>query len=64
MWETVACEVRENGGQILTEMDVSRFRVENNRITAAEAVDSLGRTHVFPGEYFFSTMPVRELAMH
>jgi protoporphyrinogen oxidase len=61
MWETVAREVRENGGQILTKMDVSRFRVENNRITAAEAVDSLGRTHVFPGEYFFSTMPVRDL---
>jgi protoporphyrinogen oxidase len=62
MWEHVAREVEQAGGQVLTQMEVRRVELAGNRVTAVEAVDRrTGRAQVFSADYFFSTMPVQQL---
>ncbi len=64
MWEEVARRVREMGGEIHTGLRVSTVRTEGDSLRIA-GVDT---TRVdrspgpsFEGDFFFSTMPVREL---
>jgi protoporphyrinogen oxidase len=61
MWETVARKIREKGGLIHCGIDVRGVRVEQNRIVAVNGVDGTGALREFTGDYFFSTMPVKEL---
>ncbi|MGD0506889.1 MAG: hypothetical protein ABSA27_03785 [Terriglobales bacterium] len=61
MWETVARKIREKGGVIHCGIDVLGLRVEQNRIVAVTGVDGTGAPREFTGDYFFSTMPVKEL---
>jgi protoporphyrinogen oxidase len=62
MWEHVAREVEQAGGQVLTNVEVRRVELAGDRVTAVEAVDrQTGRARVFPADYFFSTMPVQQL---
>jgi protoporphyrinogen oxidase len=62
MWETVAQEILHRGGRIVQHQRVSRIEVEGERITAVEAVDPRnGQTTRYPGDWFFSTMPVKDL---
>jgi len=62
MWEHVAREVAQLGGQVLTNHEVRRLEVAGNRVTAVEAVDvATGRPRVFRADHFFSTMPVQQL---
>lgn len=61
MWETVARKIREKGGVIHCGIDVRGLRVKQNRIVAVTGVDGTGAPREFAGDYFFSTMPVKEL---
>jgi protoporphyrinogen oxidase len=62
MWETVSEQIVSQGGRIVQRQRVSKIRVEGERIVAVEAVDSrTGETAVYRGDWFFSTMPVKEL---
>jgi protoporphyrinogen oxidase len=61
MWETVAEKVRRLGGEILTGLDVRGLRCEGNRVAAVRGTDSSGAEWQFVGDYFFSTMPIKEL---
>ncbi len=61
MWETVAQKVLEMGGEIHTQFDVRGLRCEGNRIVGVTGVDAQGNERDFSGDYFFSTMPVKEL---
>jgi protoporphyrinogen oxidase len=62
LWEEVARQVQEMGGQILMHKEVSRITGSSNSISAIEITDSqTGKKEVLEGDYFFSTMPVREL---
>ena len=62
MWEQVAREVTELGGQVLTNLEVRRLEVAAGRVTAVEAVDlATGGSQVFRADHFFSTMPVQQL---
>lgn len=62
MWETVAAEVKEMGGEIHTGWLVDRILRDGNRITGIEARhQETGDRRVFEGDYFFSTMPIKEL---
>ncbi|MFC5863874.1 NAD(P)/FAD-dependent oxidoreductase [Acidicapsa dinghuensis] len=61
LWEHVADIVRENGGEIHFGLKVDRIRVENDRVVAIEAIDEAGQRTTWTGDYFFSTMPVRDL---
>ncbi len=62
LWEEVARQVKEMGGEILTGHLVSRIEHVDGRITAVEARNAAsGEPRRFEGDYFFSTMPVKDL---
>ena len=62
MWETVAEQVKEGGGQVLTSWSVDKILTEGDRVTGVEASNSkTGEQRIFKGDYFFSTMPMKEL---
>jgi len=62
MWETVAAEVVARGGRIVTGAEVRRLHLDGNRVTHVEVADSAtGQATLFSGDFFFSTMPVKEL---
>lgn len=62
MWECVADQVKGGGGEIHMETAAQNLLVDGNRIVGVEAKDkNSGETRVFTGDYFFSTMPMRDL---
>ncbi len=61
LWEHVAELVQENGGEIQVGITVDRVHVHGQRVTSIEGVDASGKRFEFAGDYFFSTMPVRDL---
>ena len=62
LWEYVAETVQKDGGTVKMRMAVDRIHTDGNRITAVEAVnEQTGERTRIEGDYFFSTMPVKEL---
>ncbi|MEP6746180.1 MAG: NAD(P)/FAD-dependent oxidoreductase [Bacteroidota bacterium] len=63
MWETVAEEVARLGGTILLNTTVAALHGDGaNQLTKIDARDnSTGQTISFEADYFFSSMPVKEL---
>jgi protoporphyrinogen oxidase len=61
LWEHVADLVRGAGGQIDFGIQIDRIHLDGNRIKAIEGVDEAGARVSFAGDYFLSTMPVRDL---
>jgi protoporphyrinogen oxidase len=63
MWEEVARKVTEKGGEILCGWRVEQLEHdEQGRIAAVWAANiASGERRRFAGDFFFSTMPVREL---
>ena len=62
MWEEVARQVKEKGGQILTGWSVNRIEHDSQgQVTAINATHRDGETRRFEGAHFFSTMPIKEL---
>ncbi len=61
LWERVAELVRAGGGQIYLGVSVDRIRVEGNKVVAVEGINQDGQRAIYSGDYFFSTMPVRDL---
>ena len=58
----VARQIKEMGGEILTGYLVNRIEHNQRCITAVEARNAnTGEIHKFDGDYFFSTMPVKDL---
>ena len=62
MWTETACKVRKLGGEIRTSQRVDGIVTEDNRVNAIRVTDlNTGRQELLEGDYFFSTMPVKEL---
>jgi len=61
LWEHAAGLVREAGGEIHMGLAVDRLHVEDGKLISIEAIDDRGERLTFAGDYFFSTMPVRDL---
>ena len=61
LWEHVADLIRAQGGEIHMGWKVNRVHCEGKRVISVEAVSATGERRTFAGEYFFSTMPMREL---
>jgi protoporphyrinogen oxidase len=64
LWEHVAELVQQKGGEIHMGWKVDRLNFaegEPLRVTSIEAVNQTGERRTFAGDYFFSTMPMREL---
>jgi protoporphyrinogen oxidase len=61
LWEHVASKVVGGGGEIHLGWKVARIHTEGKRVLSVDAVSDAGELRSFPGDYFFSTMPVRDL---
>jgi protoporphyrinogen oxidase len=61
LWEHAADVVREGGGEIHFGIRIDRINVEGNRVASVEGVNEAGERMKYEGDYFFSTMPVRDL---
>jgi len=61
MWEIVAEKVIKAGGEIITEFNVDRIHLEGDRVVSISGTDGKGVRREFHGDYFFSTMPIKEL---
>jgi len=60
MWQTVAEKIIEKGGEIYFNQDVTEVLTENNLLKSV-STGSAGEKKIYPGDYFISTMPVKEL---
>jgi protoporphyrinogen oxidase len=61
MWEEVTRKIREMGGTVVMEQRVRGIQARAGCITGVTAIDRQGNSQVYEGDYFFSTMPVRDL---
>ena len=68
LWEHVAELIQQKGGEIHMGWKVDKLNfaegaggAEPLRVVSIEAVHESGERRTFAGEYFFSTMPMREL---
>ncbi len=62
MWEEVARIIREKGGEIHFHHQVTGFDIEKNKIKTAYVKDlKTGVEKRVKGDYYFSTMPVKDL---
>jgi len=62
MWETVAEDVKAMGGKMLMGYKAIRFDTRDDRILSVVAFDKAsGREQTIKADYFFSTMPVKDL---
>jgi protoporphyrinogen oxidase len=61
LWEHVAGLVREKGGEVLLGWKVDGIHCDGERVISVDVVNEAGERRTFAGEYFFSTMPMREL---
>ena len=66
LWERVAELIEDSGGEIRMKWRVSEIHVDTDsdgvdRVTSIEAIDPKGKKVEIAGDYFFSTMPIREL---
>jgi protoporphyrinogen oxidase len=61
LWEHAADLVCRDGGEIRFGIQVDRINVREHCVVSVEGVDGSGQRVTFTGDYFFSTMPVRDL---
>ncbi len=61
LWEYTAGLVRQQGGEMHMGIAIDRIHVDGDKVTAVEGVNKGGERVTFAGDYFFSTMPVRDL---
>jgi protoporphyrinogen oxidase len=62
LWEYVAADVKAKGGVVTKGWNVKILFTDGFRVTAAEAVHGeTGERTRFEADYFFSTMPIKEL---
>jgi protoporphyrinogen oxidase len=61
LWEHVADLIREKSGQIHMGWKVDRIHCDGAQVLSIDAVNAQGERQTFAGDYFFSTMPMREL---
>ena len=61
LWEHVAGLVKKGGGDIHLGIQIDRINVEGNKVISVEGLNGAGERLTYAGDYFFSTMPVRDL---
>ncbi|MCU0558962.1 MAG: NAD(P)/FAD-dependent oxidoreductase [Desulfobacterales bacterium] len=64
MWEEVAKRISAKGGELHLRHKVIGLKQKNDLIVGALAMDrSAGKTRLWSGDYFFSSMPLRDLIL-
>jgi len=61
MWEAVARKVKAMGGEIITNFSVTGVHCRGHKVIGVSGIDASGQERRFDGDYFFSTMPIKEL---
>jgi protoporphyrinogen oxidase len=61
LWEYAAELVKNGGGEIHLGIQIDRINVAGNKIVSVEGVNEAREKVTYKGDYFFSTMPVRDL---
>jgi protoporphyrinogen oxidase len=62
MWETVARIIEEKGGVIIKNSEVIKLNISKNQVNELSYLSHITNlTHTIMGDYFFSTMPVKDL---
>jgi protoporphyrinogen oxidase len=61
LWEEVAREVEQRGGEVHLRSRVSGVELDRGRVVAVSVEDSGGRRRRVPCDYLISTMPLRDL---
>ncbi|MCP3960821.1 MAG: NAD(P)/FAD-dependent oxidoreductase [bacterium] len=61
MWEVVEKRLREKGAEVRTGFNVTGLVTDGKRVTAVTATSEDGEEHTISGDYFFSTMAVKDL---
>lgn len=61
LWETVADEVKRLGGEIVMDSKVTGVNVQDGRVTGVEVEQKGSDPCSYECDYFFSTMPVKDL---
>lgn len=62
MWEEVARQVQMKGGEILMQQEIIHVQTEGDKVTSATVKDlRTGELKTIKCDYFFSSMPVRQL---
>jgi protoporphyrinogen oxidase len=61
LWEHVAEKVIAMGGEIHLGLKVDAIHTEGDRVVALEAINDAGQHERFAGDYFLSTMPMKDL---
>jgi protoporphyrinogen oxidase len=61
LWEHAADLVRSAGGEIHFGIQIDRINLEGSKVVSVEGVNTSGKRVTYAGDYFFSTMPVRDL---
>ncbi|MBN2456703.1 MAG: NAD(P)/FAD-dependent oxidoreductase [Sedimentisphaerales bacterium] len=61
-WEELAGIIKSKGGKLYLRNKVTGLKYHNNTVTAAEIKEQdTGRIKTIKGDYYFSTMPVKDL---
>jgi protoporphyrinogen oxidase len=61
LWEEVTRRIRERGGSVILGSTVTALHADGDRIVAASIRDADGKLSRVEGDYFFSTMAIRDL---
>ena len=62
MWEEVAHQVVQKGGEVLLNQEVTGITLQKGQITSIQVIDhQSGNIQSLSADYYFSTMPVKEL---
>jgi protoporphyrinogen oxidase len=61
MWEKIARQVQELGGEIVTNFNVTSVEVRGGKVAAVSGHYKDGTERRFEGDYFFSTTSIKEL---
>jgi protoporphyrinogen oxidase len=61
LWEHVADLIRQKDGEIHLGWRVDKIHCQGKRVLSIDAVNDAGERRTFAGDYFFSTMPMRDL---
>jgi len=61
LWEHAADLVKKGGGEIHFGIQIDRINAKENKVISVEGLNQMGERVSYAGDYFFSTMPVRDL---
>ncbi len=61
LWQTVAAEIKDNGGEVRLDSEVVAVRCEQSAVKEVTVRHSDGTEEIIACDYFLSTMPIKDL---